>query len=402
MTLLRIRVSLAEAPSRCQWALLDNGREPVAGEGALAELPDRAGRIQLVVPAEQVLITRARLPHAARRHTGLVLAYAVEDKTAGEPDANRVSWLGMAGNEDVLAVIDRSGLLRWQEALEAAGIRNYEIHCETLLLPRAAGQWSLAWNGTDGFVRTGEFEGTAVDCGDRETPPLSLRLLLEEATMHESAPESIEIYENGPDAAPDCDAWTRELGIAVHPAGTWDWRTAAPEAGAGLARERNPWRAFSGSAARLRPAAWILGAVLALHGAALVIDWASLANEQRALHQQMDSRFRSVFPDAVAVVDPTLQMRRKLAEARHAAGRTDEGDFLIMIEQVAAAIETSSGTVRAVSYESGRLTLELDAVDAASLDRIVMRLRQSGLIVQTPPGPARDANAAIVLTVRAS
>src|SRR6185436_5416452 len=50
--------------------------------------------------------------------------------------------------------------------------------------------------------------------------------------------------------------------------------------------------------------AWILGVALAIQTVALMIDWASLAHEQRTLRRQMESRFRAAFPDAVAVVDP--------------------------------------------------------------------------------------------------
>ena len=403
MSLLRIRGSLADAPVRCEWALVNDGREPVAGEGPLAELPRRADRVELVIPAAQVLITRARLPQAARRHGGSVLAFAVEDETVGEPETSQVSWLGADNGEDVLAVVDKPGLARWRDALDAAGVRGFEVHCETLLLPRATGEWSLAWNGREGFVRTGEFEGTATDCGDREAPPLSLRMMLEEAQARGAGPASIAIYATVPDAAPDIEAWTRELGIAVRSAGTWDWRTAPPGAGVSLAQERQRWRDFAGTAARLRPAAWILGAALAIHAAALVVDWALLASDQRALRGQMESRFRATFPDAVAVVDPALQMRRKLAEARHAAGQSDSGDFLPMIEQVAAAMEgMPAGAVRTMSFEGGRMTLELAAVDEAGVRRIVARLAQSGLSVDASPFSARAASATVVLTVRAS
>ena len=411
MSLLRIRGSLADAPSRCQWALVNDGREPVAGEGPLAELPRRAGRIQLVIPAAQVLITRARLPHAARRHAGSVLAFAVEDETVGEPEANQVSWLGAVGDDDVLAVVDKPGLTRWRDALDTAGVRGYEVHCETLLLPWTAGVWSLAWNGREGFVRTGELEGAATDSGDRAAPPLSLRLMLEEAGAHSARPTSIALHTTVPDAAPDIEAWTRELGMEVRLAGTWDWRTASPGAGISLAQERQRWRGFTGAAARLRPVAWTVGAALAIHAAALVVDWTSLASEQRALRQHMEARFRAAFPDAVAVAAPALQMRRKLAEARHAAGQPDSGDFLPMIEQVAAAAkELPAGAVRAVSFEGGRMTLEFAAVDEAGVRRIVARLTQSGLSVdrgiKTAPAPsspsARAASATVVLTVRAS
>ena len=401
MNLLRIHGSLLDPPQHCQWALIRDGREPVTGEGRLAELPRHAERIQLVIPAAQVLITRARVPPAARRRAAALLAYAVEDQTANDPDANHVSWLGTVGDQDVLAIVDKQGLARWRDALGAVGVRGYEVHCETLLLPWEAGEWSLAWNGSEGFVRTGALEGTATDSGDRETPPLSLRLMLEAADAHSTGPSSIAIHTTGDGSAPDVEAWTRELGIAVRDAGTWSWGTAPAEAGITLTQDRQRWRGFTGVAAQLRPAAWILGAALVLHAFALVIDWTSLAGEQRTLRQQMDSRFRAAFPDAVAVVDPPLQMRRKLAEARHGAGQPDSGDFLPMAAQVAAAMEgLPAGALRILSFESGRMTLELAGIDQASVQRIVARLSQSGMSVEPSGGANGPGGAAVLITVR--
>ena len=86
MSLLRIYASLRDAPQQCQWALVNSGSEPVVGEGRLAELPRRAERVQLVIPAAQVLITRARIPQSARRRPGSALAFAVRK---GRP-ANRM------------------------------------------------------------------------------------------------------------------------------------------------------------------------------------------------------------------------------------------------------------------------------------------------------------------------
>ena len=418
MSLLRLHGSLLDPPQRCAWALVNDDRAVVAGEGPLADLPRHAGRVQLVLPAAQVLITRARLPQAARRNAGSLLAFVVEDRTAGDPEANQVSWLGTRGDDDVLAVVDKAGLARWREALSAVGIDGYEVHAESLLLPWTPGEWSLAWDGDEGFVRSGEFEGAATDCGDRALPPLSLRLMLDEAAAAGEAPGAIALYtlgypttghpttgpdSAGPGAAPDLDAWSRELGIAVRRAGPWNWRAAPPEAGVSLTQQRLRWRMFAGLPARLRTAAWILGAALAVHAVALVIDWTSLAGEQRALRQQMEARFRGVFPDAVAVADPALQMRRKLAQARHAAGQPDSGDFLPMIEQVAAATqELPAGAVRTLSYEGGRMTIELSALDGASVQRIETRLRQSGLEVESPPVASRASGASVILTVRAS
>ena len=403
MSLLRIRGTLAGAPVLCQWVFVNNDGEAVIGEGPLSKLPRGAGRVQLVIPAAEVMITHARVPPQARRGDGSTLAYAVEEQTAREPDANRVNWIGTAGERDVLAVADKSGLMRWRDALGACGIWGYEVHCESLLLPWTPGEWSLAWNGHEGFVRHGEFEATTTDCGDSATPPLSLRKLLEDAAALGTTPDSIALYTTAADTAPDVGEWTRALGITVNLAGIWDWRTAPSSAGVLLTRERQRWRAFAGVAERLRPAAWILGAALAFHAGALLVDWASLANQQRVLRQQMKSQFRAVFPDAVAVVDPALQMRRKLAESRHNAGRPDSGDFLPMLDKLATGMASHpESALRVLSYESGRMTVELAITDESAVSRIVAKLTQSGLRVQRSPPLGRPGSMTVTLTVQAS
>ena len=55
MSLLRIHCSLREAPQKCQWALVGNNREPVTGEGRVEQLPQRAERVQLVIPAAETI-----------------------------------------------------------------------------------------------------------------------------------------------------------------------------------------------------------------------------------------------------------------------------------------------------------------------------------------------------------
>ena len=402
MSLLRIYCSLRDEPRLCQWALIADGRETITGQGPLAQLPQRASRVQLVLPAAEVLITRARLPQSARRRAGSVLAYAVEDDIVGDPDSNQVSWLGSAGDADVLAVADRQGLKAWQEALAAAGIRGYEVHCETLLLPLTDGEWSLAWNGSEGYVRTSGLEGTTTDSGDAATPPLSLRLMLDEARARGEAPASIAVYSSSEEAAPQIESWQRALGAALRLAGRADWRSAAQDAGVSLAQEKARWRLPQGTLGRLRPAAWIAGTALLVHGLALSVDWVRLASEQRGLRTRMETRFRSAFPEALAVADPALQMRRKLAEARHAAGQPDSGDFLPMITQVANALKPlPPGGLHIASYESGRITLELKGMDDNAVRRIVASLQQSGLQVDGGGGATRSGGA-VVITVRAS
>jgi general secretion pathway protein L len=386
MSLLRLYCPLLEAPTQCDWALLGDKAGPATGRSLLKDLSRRADRIQVVLPAADVLITQARLPAAARRGGAAMLAFAIEDRIVNDPEINQVTWLGKTGDDDSLAVFDRQGFERWRKALGDIGIRRFEVQCETLLLPRARDHWSVAWNGREGFVRCGELHAMTTDAGDAKTPPLGLRMLVDEARAAGKHPGAIALHVTHADAAPDLDAWEASLGVPVQLAGTWTWRSAALDAGREIAQESPRWFGIGEAFPRLRLAAWLVAAALLVHGIALAVDWALLAAEQRSLRQQMDARFRATFPDAMAVVDPLLQTRRKLAEARHAVGKPDAGDFLPMVEKVSNELKgLTPGAVRILSYDAGRMVLEANPADERSVSRILERLRQAGL--------SADANA---------
>ena len=401
MNLLRLYCPLLEMPSQCQWALLSDNGKSTAGTSPLSGLPRRADRVQLIIPASEVLITQVRLPAAARRAAGSVLAFAIEERTVSEPDANQVSWLGTVVDDGVLAVLDKHGLERWRDALEKVGIRSFEVHSELLLLPWVSGEWSMAWNGREGFIRTGSLEAAATDSGDGKAPPLSLRLMLEQAKTNGNGPSSLALYTTAEDALPDVEAWQTGLGLPIRLAGSWDWRSAATAEGLALARDTPRWRGIPAIASKLRLAAWIGGIALVVHGIALTVDWTLLASEQRSLRREMDARFRATFPDAVSVVDPLLQMRRKLAEVRHIAGQPDVGDFLPMIEKVVSEMkDLPMGMVRVLAYEGGRMTLEVITADEPSINRIMTRLRQAGMSAEKSSSSSGAGRA--VITVRIS
>ena len=139
-------------------------------------------------------------------------------------------------------------------------------------------------------------------------------------------PASIRVLPSALEAAPDAAAWASALGVPVEIGERWDWRRAAGDTGPSLLRFGSRWRAYAGIGNRLKPAMWIVLIALAVHGVALGVDWVRLAREQRDLRLRLETRFRALFPEAVAVADPVLQMRRKLAEARHAGGQADDSD----------------------------------------------------------------------------
>lgn len=400
MNLLRIFCPLSAMPTSCEWVLFDDaGVHP--GEGALTQLPQGAARIELVLAASQVLITRAQLPPSGKRRSAAVLAYAAEERLASDPDVNQVSMLGSADGDEVLAVVNRQQLQGWRDALASIGIHIDSVHCETLMLPLQNGEWTLCWNGQEGHVRIGEFEGGATDCGDRQTPPLTLQQSLVEARTHGIAPTTIALQLTTPAAQPDLDAWQQNLGVSLRLSSEQDWRTASAPAGARLDQQRRYWRPSAAAVVHWRRIGWILLAALLVHSTALLVDRMRLGSEQQQLRQQVEARFRSLFPNAVAVADPVLQTRRQLAQARHIANQPDAGDFPIMLGKVSAALAAApAAQLRALSYENGRMTLELLAPGDVLSARIQRLLIDAGFAVDVTPVARGAVRGTVTLTLR--
>lgn len=401
MSLLRIFCSLPPVPAQCQWVLFDDHAGVHPGEGTLAELPKGAAQVELVLAASQVLLTQARLPTTGRRPSAALLAYAAEERLASDPDANQVSRLGQVDGDDALAVVNRQRLQSWRDALGAVGIHADTVYCETLMLPVQSGEWSLAWNGLEGYVRTGEFAGGATDCGDAQTPPLALQLLLEEARARGAVPAAIALQLVTPAAQPDLAAWQHSLGVDIRLAPQQNWRTTLATAGVRIDRESRHWRPSAAALTRWRHVGWILLAALILHSTALLVDRLRLASEQHALRQQMETRFRSMFPQAIAVADPALQTRRQLAKARHAANQPDAGDFPVMLGKVVTALRSvPTAQLHALAYADGRLTLEFTAPGDTLARQLQTRLSQAGFVVDVPQATPRAIPGALTLTLR--
>lgn len=392
---MRIRFSGGQQLQHCEWALLATGQEPRVGEGAL---PSHAGPVECVLPAADVLITRCLLPATGRRPGPELLAFAAEENLASDPAANTVCLLAVtASGDSVLAVVDKAVMAQWRSALAAIGIDEYRILCESLLLPYESAVWSMGWNGREGCVRTAIAEGCATDSGDRVTPPLSLILLLDAARKTGDCPAALVVHADSAAEQPDVVAWSRALDLDVSVGAPWFWYGTLAASGPVLFQQRRHWQHLGALLPRVRPALWLLVVALAVHVALVMQAWGSLSAEQASLREQMEARFLQVFPNAV-VVDPGLQMRRQLGAARQRTGLSDEGDFLPLIARTAAAAALPAGTLRTLSYEPGRLTLDVTGLPAAELALLVERLQQAGLGVEVQ-ATVGDATGS-VLTVR--
>ena len=122
--------------------------------------------------------------------------------------------------------------------------------------------------------------------------------------------------------------------------------------------------------------------IVAVHALLTVGDWARLAFEARELRMEMEALFRKAFPDAKAVVDPALQMRRNLAELRRSAGEADAADLLPMLVKLSPVLVTFSGSPQSLKFERGEIELQLPVSPGETHERLASRMRIPGLRVR--------------------
>jgi general secretion pathway protein L len=402
---MRLIVTIPErwedASSAVGWALLNHdatlARE---GKGLIGELP-KAQHVTAVVAASRVLLTAAKLPARGARRVRSVLAYAIEDQLTVDPESvHAVAGPALPDGRQSIAVIDRAWLRMLLGALESAGAQPQSVTVETCVAPRARGEWSVVLRGGAGFVRTDDASGMALDGVDDGAAPPLLRLALDRAQSTGSAPQKIVVRS---DAALDLEAWERELGVRCEAAPWRAWHASGHAVIELLQSEFAPKNGVLALWPRLRPAALLVAAAGAIEIVGVFAQWSALRYEKAQLEARMSEQFRTAFPQAQAIVDPALQMKRNLHAARAAAGMAQQGDFLPLLAQASRTAAGASWKVKTVGYDAGRLTLDVLLASRGEADSMLKRYEQESVdvVLEAATPKAAGGEARFVFVPRA-
>ncbi|HTO49919.1 MAG TPA: type II secretion system protein GspL [Burkholderiales bacterium] len=371
-----------EPPLR--WALSAGGRVE-GGVGRLAEIPP-ADETCLVLPVARVTFVRAALPPGPAAKLAKLAPFAIEDAIVSDPEDIVVSVLDDVRDGDrLVAVVDRAWLESVLAELAAHGIRPARAIVESALAAGSQGTWTVVWTGGGGFAALGRIEAIALDASLDGRPPLSLKLAADERRRRGDAPKAVRLLLADGADAPDTGRWAESLHVPVAVVGRWvpEETDAAAAACPNLLPGAGPGR-WSGREllARFKPAAILAVGILAVHGVLTFADWSRLAVEARGLRSDMDAAFRKAFPDAKAVVDPALQMRRNVADLRRAAGEPDATDFVPVLAKLAPALAAAGLRPQSLRYERGEFALDLAVGPDDTRERVASRLQVPGLRVQ--------------------
>jgi general secretion pathway protein L len=386
-----------EPTSVAPWQLIDNRGEPLRRGASTLDQAPRAPQVIALVPASRVVFIETPLPstNVSPQKRDQLVRYAIEDKLTIDPATVHAVVLdarpaprarGAARNSNhIVAAIDRvwfGAALQW---MKSQGLPARSVFAETALLPVAPGEWSVKLADADSrhaYACRGDGFAYALDTAGGNAPPFALTLALNEAP---DKPQAITLYASGTlDPALPAN-WQAALGVPIRIA------TAAAASGRAIGGLKSAGlksgNLLTGDFAPVQPArAWVslakpalvVAAVMAsLHVVFTVADWWRLDRERQRLEAELKQTFQSAFPQANAIVDAPLQMRRNLEQLKRERGMVKPDDPRTALARLAAIIiATPQVSVTEVTIKDGQATLaaklapDSDAAMAALQERV--------------------------------
>lgn len=337
----------------------------------LDEIPAylRSTHVVAWTPPADTLLTQATLPTRSRNKIMQALPFALEDQLLGDPQQLHFAYYRQDDGTLAVAVTSRERLSTWLDALAKAGLRPTRVCPANLALPIEPDSWSVAFAGTELWIRTGPFSGFV--CPFSDTPPATLIAGLDEAREQGKLPSQLSVFD--PPAGFDAQAWGSDLGvglvIADHTFHTNDRNAQTPLNL--LQGDFAPTGQLHQLFRPLRPAALILGIwFLAMLGFNLS-EWWQLKSAYRSQQQTMTSLFQKTFPREKVILDPAAQMQRNLDALRGQSGKTSANDFLPLLAGIAPTLRSNpSVKLRSLKYGDTGLTIDLNLPDFQALEVI--------------------------------
>ena len=361
-----------------------------------------ARRVVLLLDARDVTLLALALPPLPARRLAQALPNLVEDVLLQDPQACALA-LGPAvdAGRQLVAVTDRAWLAHAVATFEQRGMRIVAVWPGQLTLPARPGRWSIDSIGEALVVRTGPVSGFGWTLADSDVDAdASIAAALDAALAETGKPEGIDACDSDAQWRASLDRAASGLGVVVSSAeaivpipAPVDFLGALGQRAAGRWVARIDWRAW-------RVPGWTLAACVLAMLLGLNLDWALKARENAGLRARMESTFRAAFPDTQVVVDPVLQMQRRLSDLRQGAGRSGPSDFLPLLARLADTLgEEGADALTGIEYREGRLKArpQSGAFDAPTRREALRAAgRQRGLSIDF-----EGAAGATVLVVRA-
>lgn len=342
----------------------------------LDEIPAylKSTHVAVWTPPADTLLTQTTLPTRSRNKIMQALPFALEDQLLGDPQQLHFAYYRQDDGSLAVAVTARERLGAWLNALAKGGLRPTRVCPANLSLPIEPDSWSVAFVGSELWVRTGPFSGFV--CPLSDTPPATLVAALEEAREQGKLPSQLGVF--NPAANFDTQSWGADLGVGLvvtNDGFHQDNRTAQSPLNL-LQGDFAPSGQLRNMLKPLRPAMLVFAIWLLATFTFNLFEWWQLKSTYRSQQHAMVSLFQKTFPKEKVVLDPATQMQRNLDALRGQSGKTSANDLLPLLSGIAPTLQSNSSVkLRSVKYGDSALTIDLNLPDFQALEVIKNDLR---------------------------
>ncbi|MGA9422827.1 MAG: type II secretion system protein GspL [Rhodanobacteraceae bacterium] len=319
--------------------------------------------VVVLVPADQVLLTRATLHARNRAQLQKAVPFAIEDQLLTPVEDLHFAMTPGDADEIGVAVVSRATLRAWLDHLAEAGIQPDRIVPESLALVSAS-DTAVALIEDHGVVvrlapwsafacGIGEVSGWLAACSASPLPALEVHDFRAAARL--DLPVPVASYR---------ERQTEPLAFLAH---------AALQARINLLEgEFAPHHRRQRGLRWWRIAALLAAAVVLLAGIDLVLDVLHLSQDSARLESAMQAEVHKAFPDIgaaeLARISPEQLVRSRLDRLR---GGAESSGLLRMLAAIAPVLgSTTRIQTRAIEYRNGTLELGLRTPDVATLDNL--------------------------------
>lgn len=381
-------IHLGKTPEESvSWSTVEENSPLVSGSGELREaaLRGQGAKVVILAPASQMITTEVQLPALQGAKLRQALPYALEEQFAEDVEQLHFA-IGKRDKEGTYPVValERAFMEEWQALFAEAELRPHVVLNEALAMPWRDGEWSLLLSDEEAWLRTTGSSAYAIPLAElstwltmalqmREEPPAAIRLFdaRSESSPWQDAPLGVELRQEHIESIIATLAQTDPAKGINLLQGDFSRKEQ-------LGRLWRPWRATAA----------LLGVWLVLQGGMAITRYFSLSAEEERLYAAIEQVYRDTFPAAKNVVNPQVQMERKLAELK---GGGSASGFVVLLSAMGPALKEIEGVqLGNLRYKQDELELELKLKDLPSLDRLKKALQDNQLAVDIRGASTRD------------
>ena len=361
---------------------------------------DKQTDIAIVIPLARIAFIDTRLPNVSAIKRDQLVNFAIEDKLTIDPATVHAVVLGQSLTSDqhfVIAAMSSDWLTNVITWLRDAGITPRVAYPASAVYTVKSGEWVVALAQTEGVAIRQDGLAYALEASDFLHPPFQLTLALNEAVAAASgraSPRTIRISKS-PDVQFDEAAWQAELGreIALVVDDAIEMPRQMNTAHNLLTGKYLPVHQGVSAINALRRPLILVFAILILHFIFITIDAWRLQREYVAIQQSMREIFTTAFPDAVAIVDPPLQLSRQLVALKAERGLQQDPARELLALGASVTHDVASSIVN-VKTEPMQITVQLISLNAEAEKNL-----QSQLAMIKKPYQTTLSTAANITTV---